>query len=135
MFADHGQGERITTNPRSILRIRIQGNEAAWTEIKFESKSQSTKTYKKWMTEVLSVDDVVDVLAEPVIRKALDISLFMSVTRSHADLELLVTCWGVETHISVSSWGEFNSTLYDDSVMLRLPLVVNNGATGIVFSE
>lgn len=64
MFADHSQGEGITISPRSILRIRIKRNGIAWTEIKFDSTTQRTKTYKEWVMELLSVPDVVDVLAE-----------------------------------------------------------------------
>lgn len=42
-FAVNSQREGITTNPHSILRRRIQRNDAAWEEIRFESKTQSLK--------------------------------------------------------------------------------------------
>lgn len=77
------------------------------------------------------MDDVVGILVELGIRKALDISLSMSVTRSHADLELLVSHWS--THTSVSSWGEFTWTMYDVQVMFHLLLFADNGARGIFF--
>lgn len=55
VFPYHVQGDRLTIYPCSILRTRIQKNEASWANIRFESKIQSTKIYKKWAIEVLSV--------------------------------------------------------------------------------
>lgn len=55
-------------------------------QVRFEN--QSMKSYKEWIIEVLSLPDATDVLVEAGTRKALDISLSMSVTKSHADLEL-----------------------------------------------
>lgn len=46
VFLDHTQGEDLTINPHFILRMRVQRNEAAWAEIRFESKIQSTQIYK-----------------------------------------------------------------------------------------
>lgn len=50
--------------PHSILRMRVQRNEVAWSGIRFESKTQSTKTYRDWMTEALNVPAMADILAE-----------------------------------------------------------------------
>lgn len=60
-------------------------------------------TYREWATELLGMPIETDVLADARIRKALDISLSMSVTRSHAD-ELLVSRWSVEMHMFITSW-------------------------------
>lgn len=42
------------------------------------------------MTEVLDVSAIVDILAEALVRKTLDISMSMSISRSHKDLEFLI---------------------------------------------
>lgn len=123
MFVDHSQGEGITINPHSILRMRIQRNEAASMDLRFKSKAQSTETYRKWMTEVLSVLGVVEIQAEAGVRKALDISMSTYVVRSHAYLELLISSWSMETHTFVASGGEFNPMSEDMVVMFSLTLL------------
>lgn len=74
-------------NPRSILRMRIQRNvEAAWADIRFETKIQSTQIYKDWATEVLGVRNISDILSDASVRRAVDVSLDICITRTHADL-------------------------------------------------
>lgn len=41
LFMDHKEGEGIFVNPRSILRMRRERVEVAWTELRLETKSQS----------------------------------------------------------------------------------------------
>lgn len=88
-FPDHIQETGFTIDPRSVLRMRIQRNEAAWANIRFESKIQTTKIYKEWAIEVLSLHNIADLLSDASVRNAVYVSLNMSITRSHADLELL----------------------------------------------
>lgn len=83
-------------NPCSFLRMRIQRNEVAWTNLKFESISQNRETYKKWVTL-----DVVNTLEDR--REEGDILTSVSVTRSHSDMELFIFFWSVETHLFVAS--------------------------------
>lgn len=47
IFPNHAQGEGLKTNHPSLLSMRIQRNEAASVDIRFESKIQSTRIYKK----------------------------------------------------------------------------------------
>lgn len=83
-------------NSRSIFRIRIQRNKDAWTDPRFESKAEH-RDLQEVVTEVLSTPGVADTLAETGVTKAFDVSISTSVTRSRADLELLISCWSVET--------------------------------------
>lgn len=53
-------------------------------------KNQSSNTDRDWAMEVLNVPAMADTLAEAVVRKALDISMSMSVIRSSTKLEFLV---------------------------------------------
>lgn len=80
------------------------------------------------------VPDMEDTLAEVMVRKALDISLYVSMTRSHADLELLVSRLSMETHI-FTYWEEFTPTLEDVLVMFYLPIFGDEGATGLILFE
>lgn len=50
---------------------------------------------------------VADSLVEASVAKALDISMSMSMTKSHAGLELLISRWGEEMHTFIASWEEF----------------------------
>lgn len=59
----------------------------------------------------------------------------MSLTRSHGDLELLVSLWSMETHTFITSHGEFTPTQEDVLVMFCLLLFVDNDATSIVLSK
>lgn len=89
----------------------VQRNEAAWANIRFESKTQNTRIYKVWATKVLSAQSTTDILLKPSIRKPVDVSLDISVIRSHANLEFLVSPWSTEMHTFVTFW----RGLYADS--------------------
>lgn len=54
-------------------------------------KTQSIEIYRKWVAEVLSMPNVADTLVNIDVKKALDNSMSLSMTRSHADLELLIS--------------------------------------------
>lgn len=56
--------------------------------------------------EVLHVPIMPDSLADAAVRKPLDVYMSISVIRSHADLEFLVSRWSTEAATSVTSWGE-----------------------------
>lgn len=45
VFVDHDLGDGAVINPGSILKIRIQRNEAAWAELRFKSNARALKTY------------------------------------------------------------------------------------------
>lgn len=81
------------------------------------------------MTKVLSIP-CGDTLAEAGMRKTLDISISMSGTLSHADLESLISHCSVETHTCIASWGEFTPTLEDVGLMFHLPLFADNSCNG-----
>lgn len=69
-----------------------------------------------------------------MVRKVLDISKPVSIIRSQADLELLVSWWSIETHTFITSWDEFTPTLKDVQVMFRLPVFTVKGVTCLVLS-
>lgn len=78
---------------------------------------------------------VPDTLPEAGMRKALDISTFMSVIWSHTALELFISRWSVETHTFIAAWREFAPTVENVVVKFLLLLFRNHGANGIVMSE
>lgn len=39
VFEDHNHKEGIVVNPRPVLRMRIERNEATWSVLQFESKA------------------------------------------------------------------------------------------------
>lgn len=41
-------------NPPSILKMRVERDEAAWLEFMFEFKSQSNQAYADWVMKVLA---------------------------------------------------------------------------------
>lgn len=63
---------------------------------------------------------------------ASDISLSKSVTKSHGDLELLVSRCSIEKHTFVTSWGVFILTPEDILLMFHLPLFADEDAMSIV---
>lgn len=115
--------------------MRIQRNKVAWAEIKFESNIQSTQIYKEWVEEVLVVRNMSDILSDASVGKAVDVSPDIFITRSHADLEFLISRWSMETHTFFISWGEFTSTLEDVSVMFRLPVLADTGTMALALSN
>lgn len=69
------------------------------------------------------------------VRKVVDVSLHMSITRSHADLEYLISRWSTKTHTFVTSWGEFTPIPRDVSVIFRLQVSVDDGAMGFIMFD
>lgn len=65
----------------------------------------------------------------------MDVSLHMSITRSHADLEYLISRWSTKTHTFVTSWGEFTPIPKDVSVIFRLQVSVDDGAMGFIMFD
>lgn len=47
--------------------------------------------YKEWATEVLSMQNIADILLDTLVTKAVDISLDISLTKTHTGLELLIS--------------------------------------------
>lgn len=74
-------------------------------------------------------------LAKTMVRKVLDVSTSMFIIRSHGDLELLVSRRSIETHTFITSWCKFTTNLEDVTVLFRLPLVADEGATGLVLTD
>lgn len=71
------------------------------------------------------MQNTADLLSEAVM-KAMDVFLDMSINRSHANLELLISRWRTETHIFVTSW-ESSTTLENVLVMFRLLILADRG--------
>lgn len=46
--------------------MRIQRNEAAWAELRFDIKTQNTETCSSWVTEVLVMPDMAGTLRDVV---------------------------------------------------------------------
>lgn len=69
---------------------------------------------------------VADTLIEVGVKKALDNSTSMSMTRSHVDLELLISQGIVETHIFITAWGECIPMLQYVAVLFCLPLFLDH---------
>lgn len=86
-------------NPQSILRMRVERKEGAWSELRFESKAQSNQAYADWVTEVLSLPNVSSNVGKAGIRKALEVSKPLFVIRNHDDLELLISLKRRNTHL------------------------------------
>lgn len=107
--------------------MRIQRNDATSTDIWFESKIQSTMIYKEWAIEVFSVQNIADILSDASVTKAVDVSLDISIIRSHVDLELLISRWRIKTPTFITTWREFSPTLEDVSVMSRLSVLAARG--------
>lgn len=51
------------------------------------------------------------------VANAPDVSTYLSMTRSYADLELLKSTWNVERHTFVADWGEYTPMLEDVAVI------------------
>lgn len=73
-----------------------------------------------------------DILARPVVREALDVSMYMFIIMSHTDLEFLPLEHGA-TYFCYHL-GEFTLTVEDVSVMFCLSVFAYEGATNLVSS-
>lgn len=78
---------------------------------------------------------VTDTSVDASVRKDLDVSTSMSMTKSYDDLKLLISCWSVDKHAFIASWGEFTPTLEDVAVMFYISLFADYSARGIILTE
>lgn len=51
---DNNDGDDIFISPRSLLRMRVEKTEPAYSAICFESKSQSNHSYDSWVRKVMA---------------------------------------------------------------------------------
>lgn len=55
--------------------------------------------------------------------------------RRTQDFEYLISCWSIESNMSVASWGEFSSSMKDISTLTSFPMYGNTHATRIVLNN
>lgn len=55
-----------------------------------------------WVQKVLAVPGVSDKMLTIGVKKALDCSRLLSVTKHHQDLKFVISCWSVESHTFTS---------------------------------
>lgn len=73
-FIDHKEGEGIYINPRSILRMRIERVKVPWTELMFETKSQSNSPFAEWISRLLSNPDISKKITQTRIGRAFNLA-------------------------------------------------------------
>lgn len=88
-FLDHKDGEGIVLNPRSILRMRVERTKVPLAELRFESKSQTNKSFDNWVTWVLSASSISKMMNKVGIMNGLTIAGTISINRKHGDLKLM----------------------------------------------
>lgn len=64
------------------------------------------------------------------VKKSLDCSRLLLMTRHHQDLEFLISHWGVERHTFVAALGEFWPMLEDVMNLTTLPPYGETNAIG-----
>lgn len=72
-FLDHKEGEGIWIHPRSIMRMRVEG-ELCWSDVDFEAMSQTNSSFVSWATELMKDSACSDVIISAGIGKALNLS-------------------------------------------------------------
>lgn len=70
LFGDHPEGEGIIVDPRSILRMRIEKVEVPWSDLRFETKAQSHRSYDAWVRKLLVIHGVSAKMLKVGVRKA-----------------------------------------------------------------
>lgn len=55
LFAAQALWMGVSVNPRLVLKMRIKKREVQWSDLQFESKSQSNQPYEAWMQKVLEI--------------------------------------------------------------------------------
>lgn len=66
--------------------MKYQRNEAAWADLRFEAKAQGHRGLTEPGDGATDLSNVTDTFVDTGVRKILDISMSISVTRIHADL-------------------------------------------------
>lgn len=111
-FGDNNKGDGVFINLRSLLRMPMGKAEAACSAICFESKSRSNQSYDVLVKKVMAIPGN-SKKGWAGIKKAIDCSRTLSLSRVQKDFELLVSRYSVENHTSVASWGKFTPNLED----------------------
>lgn len=97
--------------------------------------SGSSRRYKvpEFTRSVLGVRNKSDILLDASLRKAVDVSLDISITRSYVDLEFLTSRWSTEKHTFNTFWEELHQLWR--IVMFRLPILADEGAMVLGLGE
>lgn len=77
--------------------------------------------------------DVMGTLVDAGLRKPLDASTSLFVTRSYADLELFISRQSIEMHAFIASWE--SPPKLEDMVLMYCLSFADHGATGIILTE
>lgn len=87
--------------------------------------------------EVLATPAVSAKMVKVGVKKALNLSMSLSIIRRNFDLKFIVSRWGVENHtfIAIAAWGEFGPTREDLVVLAMLPIYGQKNAKGVSLSE
>lgn len=79
--------------------------------------------------------NISDILPDASVRKAEDNSLDISITKSHADFEFLISRWSTETHSFITSFWSLYQTLENGSVMFWPPVLADKGVLDLALLE
>lgn len=139
LFMEHLEVEGIVISSRSILRRGIEKPECRQSIFASSQRHEATNITMHECKSFWLFPRNAGKMLKVRVNEALDCSRILSVTRSHQDLECLISRWCVEIHLLVAAWGEFGSTLesvmnltaltlYEETKAVRVALGKEDGA-------
>lgn len=69
--------------------------------LRFDRESKSDQSYEAWIEKALSYYEVSRMLSRVGVNEALNLCRVISINRRHGDLEVLISRWSTESHISL----------------------------------
>lgn len=116
---------------RLILRMEIEREELSWSDLCFESKTQSNQSYDACVRTNLEILGFSTKLLKVGVKKALNCSRLLSITRHHQDLEFLIFQWSVESHNIIAPWKEFGPLSWMWLVSPCCPIYAERNLMGV----
>lgn len=94
--------------------------EMPFCEVRFVSKTHQHEKFEEWAKEMIAQLGMSKKLLELGIMRSITQARRTTVERNSKDLEFLLSRWSIETHSSVTSWGEFGPSLEDVMMLTSL---------------
>lgn len=91
LFRDNDDREGSVIPPSSVLRMKVEREEAPFCGIRFESKTRRHQAFDKWAGRVLALPEVKKLLNRVGVLKAIIRARLVAIEKNHVDLEFVMS--------------------------------------------
>ncbi|KAI8530262.1 hypothetical protein RHMOL_Rhmol11G0042900 [Rhododendron molle] len=102
----------------SVLRLQVERKDIPSCFINYEAVSQAPVHWSDWVESVLGNPDLVHTLRASRTLEPIRLSAELSIRKSNANIDLMVSRRSKDTHTFVFRWGDCDPTFQDTTVLM-----------------